>query len=258
MRPGCKADHVPILEAGQGKLKSSAVEALFTPWFTDDLAEFGSKDASMQIQGAWGVEIAELASMQRGEVERVKAFISRRTDRFRPSYGRYVIERPRQCNFVGTTNAEAYLKDETGGRRFWPVKCGNINLDILARDRDQLWAESVAMYCKGTQWWLSDDSTVAAAAEAQAARYTPDAWQTPIAEHLATVSDCTSVAEILVDVLGIEKSRWDQQAQTRVARCLKIEGWERFRGPRPLRKHLYRNPMANGQDTGASDPDWDQ
>lgn len=88
MEPGCKADHVPILEGPQGALKSTAIEKLFSPWFTDDLAELGTKDAAMQARGAWGIEIAELSSMTRGEVERVKAFITRRVDRFRPSYGR--------------------------------------------------------------------------------------------------------------------------------------------------------------------------
>jgi len=88
MRPGCKADYVPILEGAQDKGKSTAIELLFTPWFSDDLAELGTKDAAMQVRVAWGIEIAELASMTRGEIERVKAFITRKVDRFRPSYGR--------------------------------------------------------------------------------------------------------------------------------------------------------------------------
>jgi predicted P-loop ATPase len=85
--PGCKADHVLILEGEQGTLKSSAVDTLFSPWFSDDLAELGSKDSAMQVRCAWGIEIPELASMRR---------IARRTDRFRPSYGRRVIEADRQ------------------------------------------------------------------------------------------------------------------------------------------------------------------
>ena len=105
MKPGCKADHVPILEAAQAALKSTAIERLFAPWFTDDIAELGTKDAAMQVRGVWCVEIAELSSMTRGEVERVKAFISRRVDRYRPSYGRHVITAPRQCIFVGSTIA---------------------------------------------------------------------------------------------------------------------------------------------------------
>jgi len=147
MRPGCKADYVPILEGAQDKGKSTAIEFLFTPWFSDDLAELGTKDAAMQVRVAWGIEIAELASMTRGEIERVKAFITRKVDRFRPSYGRRVIEVPRQSVFIGSTNSDTYLKDETGGRRFWPIRCGgSIDLKAIARDRDQLWAEAVAQF----------------------------------------------------------------------------------------------------------------
>jgi predicted P-loop ATPase len=147
MQPGYKYDSVPILEGAQGKGKSTAIKILFEPWFSDDLAELGSKDAAMQVRCAWAIEIAELASMGRPEIERVKAFITRSVDRFRPSYGRRVIEVPRQSVLIGTTNTDTYLKDETGGRRFWPVRCRDkIDLKKIERDKDQLWAEAVALF----------------------------------------------------------------------------------------------------------------
>jgi predicted P-loop ATPase len=239
MRPGCKVDHIPILEAEQGALKSSTIDALFSPWFSDDLAELGTKDAAMQVRVAWGIEIAELASMRKGEIERVKAFIARRVDRFRPSYGRHVVEVPRQSVFIGTTNADTYLKDETGGRRFWPLRCGRINLDAIKRDRDQLWAEAVALYRSGSSWWLTDVHDIAAAREAQADRFVIDEWAVPIAEHLNTKDD-TSVSEILSEVLNIEQAKWTQQDQTRVARCLVALGLIRYRGPSPRRAWRYR------------------
>ena len=114
----------------------------------------------MQVRCAWGIEVAELSAMNRGEVERVKAFITRRIDRFRPSYGRRVIEVPRQSVFFGTTNADTYLKDETGGRRFWPIKCGVIDLKAIRRDRDQIWAEALELYRAGTRWWLTDKQEI--------------------------------------------------------------------------------------------------
>jgi predicted P-loop ATPase len=132
--PGCKVDNVPIFEGAQGAKKSTAVRALFDPWFSDELADLGSKDAAMQARGVWGIEVSELDAMSRGEVSKIKSFISRTTDRFRPPYGHRVIESPRSCVFWGTTNSDGYLKDETGGRRFWPVKIGKINIDgLLAR-----------------------------------------------------------------------------------------------------------------------------
>jgi predicted P-loop ATPase len=240
-RPGCKADYVPILEAPQDKGKSTAIELLFTPWFSDDLAELGTKDAAMQVRVAWGIEIAELTSMTRAEIERVKAFVTRKVDRFRPSYGRRVIEVPRQSVFIGSTNADSYLKDETGGRRFWPIQCGVIDLKAIARDRDQLWAEAVALFNAGTPWWLTDAATISLARHEQANRYVDDPWQAPIAEYLKDIGD-VSVQDILRHVLFLDTGKWTQGEQNRVARCLKTLGWHRYRGERPAREWRYRPP----------------
>jgi predicted P-loop ATPase len=227
-----------ILEGEQGLMKSTAIKALFSPWFTDDVEQLGTKDASMQVAGVWGIEIGELDAMSRTEVSKIKAFITRRVDRFRPPYGRRVIERPRECIFVGTTNTSDYLKDPTGARRFLPATVTKIDLEGLQRDRDQLWAEARVRYEKGTSWWFTEEHAEAAATakQEQEARYQEDAWEQPIADYLESrlhrppddPAYRVTIERIFKQALEIaDKSRWDQKAKNTVARCLKRLGWKK-------------------------------
>lgn len=241
MNPGCKADTVLILEGAQGARKSTACNVLFSPWFTDDIADLGSKDSAMQARGAWCIELAELSSMNRGEVERVKAFITRRVDRFRPSYGRHVIEAPRQCIFIGTTNSESYLRDETGARRYWPVKCGSIDVAMLQNWRDRLWAEAVAMYHAGESWWLTDSETIEAAKVEQDERYVSDPWHV-IVQNAIALKERVTIEELLTDSLMVEKPRQTTADLMRVGRILKQLGWKKKRLSSGHRGYAYDAP----------------
>jgi len=248
--PGVKADCALILEGGQGLMKSTALKALAEPWFTDEIADLGSKDAAMQTRGVWLIEIAELDSMSRTEVSKIKSFISRATDRFRPPYGKRLIESPRQCVFAGSVNQSTYLRDETGGRRFWPVTCTRILIDELRRDRDQLWAEAVARWRQGEKWWLDTPELTFAAEQEQADRYEGDAWDEPIAGY-AENRDSVSVEEVL-RFLDKPIGTWTQYDKTRVARSLKALGWERYRsGSKHARQWRYR-PRSVSHPDGVS------
>jgi len=225
-QPGCKADCVLILEGAQGVLKSTALRVLGGDWYTDEFPDLGSKDASLQAAGVWIIELAELDSLARPEASKIKAFISRTADRFRPPYGERVVEWQRQCVFAGTSNATwGYLKDETGGRRFWPVRVGEIDIAGLQRARAQLWAEAVARYRKGEAWWLDTPELRAAASEAQADRYEGDAWEDLIEGFVKTTRATRGVTRAdIYELLGIPKDRWDRSADMRIARCLKALG----------------------------------
>lgn len=236
--PGCQVDTMLILEGEQGLMKSTAIKTLFSPWFTDDVEQLGTKDASMQVAGVWGIEIGELDAMTRTEVSKIKAFITRRVDRFRPPYGRRVIERQRECIFVGTTNTSDYLKDPTGARQFLPVLVTKIDLESLQRDRDQLWAEARVLYKQGVPWWFTEEHVDAAATakQEQEARYQEDAWEQPISDYLESrlhrppddPAYRVTTTRIFKNALHIEDmSRWDQRAKNTVARCLKRLGWKK-------------------------------
>lgn len=236
LKPGCKVDTMPILEGPQGALKSSSLKALYgAEFFTDELSDIGSKDAMMEMQGVWCIEIAEMHRFSASETNAVKKFLTRQIDRYRPPYGRSVIEAPRRVVLNGTINPEgnAYLRDPTGARRFWPMEVGKISVDKIARDRDQLWAEAVVMFKAGAQWWLGRDQEATAAVE-QEKRTDVDVWTGIVAAMLKTR---TSIAQDeIFQALDIPKKDRDIRHGSRVGRIMKKLGW------------VYHRDRKDGQD----------
>ncbi len=156
-QPGCQVDHVLVLEGAQGISKSKALRVLFgSEFFTDQMPRLDDKDSSLQLRGVWCVEFAEFDRLSRHDSSTVKSFLTRRVDKYREPYGRYPIDVPRQCVFAATVNLSEYLVDDAN-RRIWPVHCTTIDVDALARDRDQLWAEAFTLQLQGAPWWPQDD-----------------------------------------------------------------------------------------------------
>lgn len=235
-QPGCKADAALILIGPQGIKKSTALKIIGGEFFTDEIADLGTKDSAVQLAGAHIIELSELDSMGRGDMSKIKAFMSRTVDRYRPPYGRRVIEQPRECVFSGTTNNDQPFKDETGARRFWLVRCDKeIDIEGLTAARDQIWANAVFHYHKGTKWWLPVYA-LDQAEEAQRDGYEHDVWETTIEDWLRGYNR-TTVVKILTECLSIPSKDQHQILQNRVARALRMLGWKKHRiteaGTRP-------------------------
>jgi len=234
MRPGCKADHMLILEGHQGIGKSTALEVLAGKYFTDAVGNMSDKDAALAVQRVWIVEVGELSSFKKtSEVEHIKGFITRNTDRIRPPYGRYVLEMPRQCVFAGTTNQDQYLTDETGNRRFWPVMCRYADIEGLREMRDQLWAEALTAFEDGKVWWLDEVEAVQAAAVQQLQRVETDVWESIIREYVRSMhlggTEYFVVEDILAGCLKIPSNQWEHKHKIRVGRILATLGIQKQR-----------------------------
>ncbi|MEO1092139.1 MAG: virulence-associated E family protein [Pseudomonadota bacterium] len=249
-RPGCKAHATLILRGPQGAGKSTVFEILGSPWFSDDVPDLQSgKDASLAMGGSWMLELAELDALGSVDAKRIKAFLTRATDRFRPAYGRRLVEIPRSSVLCGSTNAVTFLHDETGGRRFWPVDVGTIDVDGLRRDRDQLFAEAVLWHEDRAPWWLDRPELVELAAARQRAAYHEDPWHEDvirIALHrwpeTTTKPEGVTPSEVL-SALDVTRDRQDGRLANRVVRILTHAGWESWRpGSGAGRVRRYRPP----------------
>ena len=248
-KPGCKADHVLILEGDQGIGKSSALKVLFgAEWFSDTPIRIGDKDSYQTMLGKFGIELAEMDSFNRADVEAAKAFFSSGEDHYRPSYGRRAVTVPRQCVFFGTANKDAYFKDESGNRRYWPVECTRADLygpdpdDNLATMRQQLWGEAVHRFRAGEKWWpvraepFEDGNKVdeiALFTAEQEVRYIGDAYEELLAEYLDKLAPGTpdvTMRDLLQDGLQLDRSKWTRAEQTRVGIAMRRLGWRKVRG----------------------------
>ncbi len=218
--PGCKVDSVLILEGAQGAGKSTAVSILADPWFCDTPINIGDVNAYLTMRGRWIIELAELESLNRAEASKAKAFFTSPIDTYRAPYGRDILEIPRQCVFVGTVNHGEYLRDETGGRRFQPVKCETIHIELLRKHKDQLWAEAVTMYQCGEVWWPKTDGEAKLCGTQQSERFVEDVWEGEIKTHCTGMTE-TSVRDILDKCFGLLSKDWTRAQEMRVASCLK-------------------------------------
>lgn len=240
MRPGTKVDEALILEGPQGAGKSTALRILAGEWFADRISDLASKDSLIELSGVWVVELAELDALSKAETTKIKSFMSSQVDRYRPPYGTRLEHVPRQCVFAGSTNRDTYLRDETGGRRFWPVRTGTIDLDGLRRDRDQLWAEARDRFEKGGAWHLTAEEFSLAKVE-QEARQEAGQWDEVIARFIvdepiwqdgvrdwkprrAAITE-PQIDELLACAIGKSADRWTKADRNEVGASLRRLGF---------------------------------
>ena len=261
--PGIKFDYMLVLNGPQGIGKSTFFGRLFKGFLSDSLTMLDMRDktGSEKLQGYWALEVAEMAGMRKADIECVKSFISRQEDIYRPAYGRVVEKHPRRCVIVGSTNSSTgFLRDISGNRRFWPVKCSGGKLkpwNLTDEELDQVWAEAMAAYNNGESLLLSKEAEELAAKEqreaieedprmAQVVEYLekplPVNWDkldldtrrmflegdTEYDPESLVERETVSNMEIWVECFGkkaADMERKDSDALT--ALMMKVDGWER-------------------------------
>jgi predicted P-loop ATPase len=252
--PGCKFDNITVLESPEGWDKSTAIRTLAGDDFFSDQSILGASDKEVQEQlaGVWMHECADLTGLSRADVEHVKAFASRQTDRARPAYGRVVEKKPRRSIEWASTNDTEYLQSQTGNRRFWPLPVGHIDIEALSRDRLQLLGEA-AKYESDGESIILDKALWPDAEDEQEKRRVKDPWE-DIVEDIpdivprlggdlgnstiqlvhCTADDATghheervASADLLLHLLRIPAAQQKDFYSVRLAKAMKRAGWQR-------------------------------
>jgi predicted P-loop ATPase len=192
MTPGCKYDYMLVLIGGQGIKKTSLLHMLAVKpeWFSDSLKTFDGQKAQEAVRGKWILEIADMQTFEKSEINAAKSFITQQSDYYRPAFGEEMKDFPRQCVFFGTSNDFECLRDPTGGRRFWPIVADqqgrqkNLESDLPV-ELDQIWAEAVVRWAQGEPLYLTPEFEAVAAAHQELHRESHP-WEDLIREYLDT------------------------------------------------------------------------
>lgn len=237
-QPGCKFDYMPILIGTQGCGKSTVVKWLaLNDAYYGDISSIEGKDALENIQGVWMCELSELLAMVKTkDVEAMKSFITRTTDRFRESYGRRTKEYPRSCVFIGTTNDYQFLSDKTGNRRYLPVEL-NVKIGQLYKQekyiRDyilQCWREAKYLYMIEETYLTIPNKYYKEVLEAQNKAVEDDPKIGLIMEFLDSkkIGDRVCNIEIFTNCLNGLKKNCDRLQQKEISRLMaSLPDWKR-------------------------------
>lgn len=248
-QPGCQCDYLVVLQGDQGVGKTSALRALVgREWFSETSLDLSSKDAILGLRGKLCVCFDELDGLKgKASIERMKNFLTRTTDDVRLPWGRRTGQLPRRVVFAATTNEETPLTDGTGNRRFWPVRCGKVDVQGLTEAKDQLWAEAVYLYKRGQKWHPGADlSRLCGEMQAEATQRHPleervEDWLQLRRKTIAARGGVT-IAEILIECLQKPSGSWSHHDGVLMGAIMRRLGYlpHQVRGRDGRRERRYR------------------
>ena len=239
LQPGAKCDMVPVLVGGQGTGKSSGVMALAPEpdAYVEVNLEHRDDNLARSLRGKLVGELGELRGLMTREAEAIKAWITRTHEEWIPKYMEFATKFPRRLVFIGTTNSEEFLADDTGERRWLPVRVGSVDVEAIKRDRDQLWGEAVEIFKREGLHWRE---AMGLAVHHHEEFKVTDPWTEPVREWLlADEMDGSEGAPrgmrpfkidaVLTGALQLDAKRWTSRESRRVASILRGLGFDKRR-----------------------------
>ena len=222
-----KVDSVLVLQSDKmGRRKGLFLEALAGQWYEVVHVDPTDKDTHMNLRGVWIGEWAELTFHSIKETESLNSYLTAARDKYRAPYAPSSEAHPRRFVLAATTNKWDFLRDQSGQfRRWWPLRLGElrIDVDLLNKMRDSVWAEAVYLYKLGRRWWFEPEEESALAPTHQRFR-DRDVWEPAIREGLIGRSD-VRVDELLTEVVKMDMERQDKGSQKRVESSFRGMGW---------------------------------
>lgn len=254
MRPGVKFDYCLVLEGRQGKGKSTALGILGGEWFGDTDLDLSNKDSMSALRGKWLYEFPELGSLTRADASKQKSFLTRLIDDFRPVYGRREIRCPRQVVFGGSTNEWEWNKDPTGGRRFWPIEVGDMNLEGLRAAREQLFAEALVRFDAGERFFPTQQEQRDLFDPEQLKREQQESLIDALHDWVFSMTREFSITEAGHDGLKADASKMTRDFTTRIGIALRKLGCARVERRNGMIRFWYKPPVRNGAESTIEKP----
>ncbi|MEE9618110.1 MAG: VapE domain-containing protein [Anaerolineae bacterium] len=237
-----------VLQGGQGIGKSHFFASLGGEWIKREAeVVVGDEDSELRNLRWPMVEMAELDGVTRkADRAKLKAFLSRPIDDLRRKYGKDAQLTPRTTAFCGTVNNTAFLNDETGARRFLPLRVESIDWSFKV-DFEGLWAQAYAMWTEDGFVGLTGEETAMAARAAEAFTLT---------------SPEVDALEALWEIHGEDYERYAPMTKreicrmldlpTSMASCAAVSEWmtQRFGGAKKVqnRKNCWPIPVPRGKE----------
>jgi predicted P-loop ATPase len=148
-----------LVGAGQNTGKSTFCRWLCPPFLSDYITEYinTDKDGLIVLATNFLINMDELATLSKTEINSLKSLISKDKINVRLPFARRTSVHPRRANFIGSTNNDEFLTDETGSVRWLCFEIeGTINFNYKTDiDINDIWRQAYALYKEGFEYQLT-------------------------------------------------------------------------------------------------------